>query len=343
MAKTIQSSANNLTKKVWEEKLYRDSVKESFFMERFSGTSSDNIVHVKSNLEAGKGDKITFGLRMKLSGAGVEEGQILEGNEEALSTYDFSLTLKQYRHAVRDDGEMDRKRAVWDMDEESRSALKDWMTEKIDQLCFDAAFLNPTLTAYRSNASTGAFATNATYATALADISAANSKCNAAFLSALKTIAKNGQGRNFIPLRPIKYKGKMYYVLLVHDDVVYDLKQDPILQAAWENAMERGEDNPLFRDAVVVWDGVIVHSHENVPKGTNGGGGAVAYSKGVLLGAQGLAWAWGRRPKVVEKDFDYEDEHAYAIGMLGRAGKPVFNSKDYGSIHCVFARTNISG
>jgi hypothetical protein len=48
------------------------------------GTNS--IVHVKNDLTKSKGDRITYGIRMRLSGAGVTSGQTLEGNEESLVT-----------------------------------------------------------------------------------------------------------------------------------------------------------------------------------------------------------------------------------------------------------------
>ena len=144
MAKTSFSTSDALTKKAWEEKLYRDAVKESFFS-RFKGESGESIIHVKNQLTKDKGDKITFGIRYRLTGTGVTSGTILEGNEEKLSTASDSVSLEQYRHAVRDDGEMSRQRAMFDINEESKMALKDWASEKIDQLCFDAILSSPTL------------------------------------------------------------------------------------------------------------------------------------------------------------------------------------------------------
>ena len=140
----------------------------------------------------------------------------------------------------------------------------------------------------------------------------------------------------------MKVKGKSYYVLLVHPDVVYDLKQDSAIVNAWQYAQERGSDNPLFRDAEVMWDGVLVHSHENIPIAADGGGAAVKWSKGVLMGAQSLIWAWGERGEIVQETFDYKNEHGYAWSMIAKTKKPVFNSIDYGSLGVYFARSGIS-
>lgn len=344
MGKTAFATNNALTKKAWEEKLYRDSVKETFFAS-MAGETSDNIVQVQTDLTKDKGDQITFGLRMKLSGTGVTEGTVLEGNEENLSTYDYSITLAQYRHAVRDKGEMDRQRPMLDVDEESKMALKDWGTEKSDQLAFDAIFASPTRVAYRDGGATGAFKVasgGSAAATAKAALSASY-KANASFLKNLVTWAKNGGNRSIVPLRPVMIGGKKYFVLLTHGDVVDDLKNDSTIQAAWQNAAERGSDNPFFKDAEIIWNGLVVKSHENCTLGTDAGGGSnVAWCKSVLLGAQALVKAEGKRGKVVAKTFDYDNEHGYAWGMITKWGKPKFNSEDYGSIGVYIARTQIS-
>jgi hypothetical protein len=46
---------------------------------------------------------------------------------------------------------------------------------------------------------------------------------------------------------------------------------------------------------------------------------------------------------MVQEVFDYQNEHGYAWNMIAAAGKPQFNSLDYGSIGVYLARTNISG
>ena len=79
MARTAYATDDALTKKAWDEELFRDMVKESFFM-GMAGSTSSSLLQTKEQFNKGKGDKITFGIRMKLAGAGVEEGQQLEGN-----------------------------------------------------------------------------------------------------------------------------------------------------------------------------------------------------------------------------------------------------------------------
>lgn len=340
MAKTQIETGDALTKKVWEEKLFRDAVKESYFS-RFMGEGPDNIVQTKTQLEKEQGDKITFGLRKRLSGDGVTGTDILEGNEERLTWHDDSVTLEMYRHAVRDRGRLDRKRAVFSISDESKMALKDWGSEKIDQLCFDAITDSPTKTFYLN--SSGLFTGTDTPATASGALDATNSKLTLDFLSGIKAWVKTGGNRQQTPLRPVKVDGKECYVFLTHPDSLYDLKVSSAWQQAAREAHERGKNNPLFKGAVGFWDGIIIHEHENIPLATDGGGGAVPYAKAVFMGAQSLVWAWGKREEVVQETFDYKNEIGHAWCMISKTKKPKFNSLDFGCVGAYVARTNISG
>lgn len=341
MAKTAFSTSNALTKKLWDEKLYRDAEKESYF-KKFMGKSKDSAVYVKEELTKSRGDEITFGLRMRLTGAGVTGNTTLEGNEERLTTHSDSVVLERYRHAVRDDGELTRQRAMFSIDEESQDALKTWMTEKIDELCFDAAQTAFTRYVYRNGGASGAFAVTTTENTAKSAVNASY-KITPDFLVELKTYAKTGGNRSFIPIRPIPVQGKKYFVLLVHDDILADLLKDDDFQAAQKEAYERSNDHPIFKDSVAIFRGVVVHAHENMHIGTDGGGGSnVAWGKGILLGAQGLCWAWGQRPKVVKKEFDYDEEHGFATSITAKVKKPTFDSEDYGTLGVYLPRTQIS-
>jgi N4-gp56 family major capsid protein len=106
----------------------------------------------------------------------------------------------------------------------------------------------------------------------------------------------------------------------------------------------RGKENPLFTGAVAIWDGMIVHAHENCAIATDSGSGSnVPWVKSVVLGAQALCWAWGKRPEVTEETFDYGNEQGYAIGMIAGVKKSVFNSVDYGSLGVYLSRTNVAG
>jgi len=331
MSKTAFSTSNALTKKLWQEKLFRDTVKESYFS-KFMGDNMESLVYTKTDLEKGQGDKLTFGIRMRLSASGVTSGQALEGNEESLTTYDYSLTLEQYRHAVRDDGAMSRKRAMFSISEEAVSALKDWGAEKIDSLLFTALQASPTKIFYGGDATSAATLE-------------AGDKLTPVLISKVKAWAVTGGGRSgaLPPIRPIRVNGGKYYVLLVHPDQMFDLKRNSEFTQAMREAEIRGPQNPLFNNATAIWDGVVIHEHENITRYTTWGAGSdVSGASGMFMGAQALCWGFGERPNVVNKMFDYDNEQGYAWGMIAAAGKPKFNSKDYGVIGVYTARTGVA-
>lgn len=334
MAKTGFTTSSAETKKLWEEQLFRDAVKQSYFS-RFMGSNADSVMQVKTDLERSRGDRVRFSLVNRLSGAGVGEGQTLEGNEESLNSSTWDLTLTQRRHAVRDDGAMSRQRAVFSISEESRFALRNWQTEKIDEYSFTALEDSPTKIFYGGSATSTATLT-------------ASDKITPALISKLKAWAVTGGARSQTPLRPVMVDGKRHYILLVHPDVGYDLKQDSDWQTAQQNGNVRGMNNPIFSGALGVWDNVIVHEHENVGLETTWGSGSnVAGAKCSFLGAQALCWAWGSRPEIVTESFDYQEELAYATKMIYAVGKPQFDfngsTVDYGSIAMYVARTDVSG
>lgn len=341
MAHTTVATGATLIKNVVSEKLWREAIKDSYF-NRFTSADGSSIVHLKRDLTKGQGEKITFGIRMRLTGAGVGEGQVLEGNEEALTTYDSYVTLEERFHAVRDRGEIDRHRAAWDIDAESKAALKDWATEYIDSYLFSKLLLTPTKVLYRE-ASAGAFTTTGTPATAKAAMNATNGVISLNFISACKAWAKTGGNRSINPLLPVKVEGRDYYILLVSPNVMYGLKTNSDFQTAMREAQERGKSNPLFQDATAIWDNVVIHEHENIAEYADGGGSTVRYAPCVLLGKQALCYAVGQNIDIRTKMFDYDRQHGYAWGIIHGAKKPIFNSKDYGSVSVYIACSNITG
>jgi N4-gp56 family major capsid protein len=336
------ATSDPLAKKAWDEELFRDVNKESFFAP-LESTSGDNIVHVKTQLEKGRGDKITFPLRMRLTGEGVGEGQQLEGNEEALSLYNFDMSLSEYRHATKVERGISDLRVAFSITDEARQAIKDWGVEKIDKLKFDALFGGTPSKVFYRLAADGTTVANASEATAKAGINSTNSRLTADFLRELKTWARTNRAGGQVPLRPIKISGKDHYLFLCHDDALTDLKKDSKYESYVREAADRGKENPLFTGATAIIDGVVIRSHENCPVALDGGGASVPWTQAAFMGAQSLLWAWGKRPETIMDEKDYKKFLGYGIEFICKAARPVFNSKDYGSMRVYLARGNYSG
>jgi N4-gp56 family major capsid protein len=343
MAKTTMAQGDALTQIAWDEQLFRDALKDTFW-ERFRANSSRALVHSKTDA-AGTGNRkkatrITFGLRMRLTGAGVTSGQTLEGNEENLVDHDYTLSLERYRHAVRDAGSLDRARPAYDMDGESRDAIQGWGTEKMDELHFDAIQNSPTRVFNPLD-----MVPNTTSFESAKDDLLSTHLPTPQFMSKLKTYAMTGGDRTIIPLRAIMVPGfGKVFMYITHPDALYDFVQDSTNQQNLREARERSKNHPLFMGAVgFMNDGVLLYAHENMNIGTDAGVGSdVPFAQGAFMGQQALVHAFGERPKTIGKTFDYEEEHGFAWAVTMKVEKPVFDSEDYGSFGVVTARTQIS-
>lgn len=340
--KTTVASNNALTRKLWlakNEQLFRDAAKESYFLPRFGSEGKNSIVYEKKELTKESGDKLTFGIRMRLTGSGVGAGQTLEGNEESLTLHNYSVTMDRRRHAVRVERGLTKQRIQADLEAEARDALKDWMTEYIDQQFFNSLRSTPTNVWYNDNGTP----TKATAAAAKAAINASQDKLTPQLIRAVKTWALTGGNRSQTPLRPININGKKHFVLVCHPDAIYDLKNNSIYEQYLREAERRGSENPIFNGSVAVIDNVVIHEHESAYIATDAGGsGDQPYAECFLMGAQSLCWAWGKREDMVEETFDYGEEAGFALGLNYAVGKTQFNGLDYGSVGVFVGRSQIS-
>lgn len=331
------------TNKLWaldSEKLYRDSAKESYFLPRFGSEGDSSIVMIFNQFEKSAGDRIRFGIRMRQTDEWLNDTDTMINNEGDLDFYYFDQTLTRIKTAIEFSSKgMDKQRVQMDLPMEVRNALKDKVAEKIDSLLFAALASSRTKTFYNSN---GTFAAEDTFAAAKSAI-ASTDKLTPQFIGKLKTWALTGGNRSQVPIRPIKVDGRDTYVFLAHPDAINDLKNDSTYAQAQREAADRGKNNPLFTGAVGVWDNVVIHEHENITIGTNAGGSAnLPYSEGYLLGAQALCWGWGPREEIEVELKDYKQRTGYQAAITYAAGRPIFNSTDYGSLCAIVNRTQTS-
>lgn len=337
MAITGFTTSDAAKKKLWEEKLFRETTKETFLTQMgMMGEGEEYIIESKTALTKQKGDEIDFFLIPKLAGSGVSDGETLEGKEEALTEYNFSVTLSRYRHAVRHDY-MSDKRVFFSISDEGARALRIWGTEKIETLVMNSLVASPTRAIYTADGAT--MATTTTFATAKTALTT-SSLITPKQIQYAKAWAATGGNRTQNPLRPVRIKGKLYYVLMIHPYVGFDLKNDATYAQAQREAQARGNDNPIFTGALGVWDNVIVVESEYIPLAADAGaGGNVNWANCLLLGAQAGVLAWGDRPDIVSKDFDYQEETGQAYRMTMKAAKSKFNSKDWATIAFPVATT----
>lgn len=302
MANTAFATGDALTKKVWSAKLFKEAMRNMFF-NKFMGESSDSIIQVKNDLKKEKGDRITVGLRMRLTESGQTSsttGITLEGNEEALTFYSQNVSIYEYGHSVRTGSKLDMQRPAFDLRVEMKDALKEWVEEKLEKLILTAMITSPTTNRYL-------------------DKSTATLTCE--HLSALRRQAQLASPK----IRPVKVEGKDYYLMICHPYATKYLKYDDDWRNAQQYANVRGKDNPLFTGALGVYDGIVIHEYDRSDLLLTG-----TTVRSVLCGAQAGLVAWAQTPSWYEKLFDYERIPGVASDMLVGVAKSAFNSEDFG-------------
>lgn len=345
MANTDYPVNHPLAVKLWSKKLMREALKQTWFA-KFIGKGAGSLIQIKEETSKGAGDKITFGLRMQLTGDGTNGDATLEGNEESLVTYNDALFINQTRHAVRSDGKMSEQRVPFSVREEARDALQDWFSDVWDfsffnQLCGNTAVA----TGNRSG-------NNAVVAPSSTRIQYSDGKTTEAGIAS--TGASTQMRLNLIDfavekaktatplIRPVKVDGKNMYVLFLHPYQVTQLRTDTNT-GQWldiqKAAMTGGQvsNNPIFTGALGMYNNVILHEDTRIPVSPS----FTNVRRAVLCGAQAGVIAFGQdfgngaigtNFKWVEKLFDYENQLGVAAASIFGIKKSVFNATDFGTI-----------
>jgi hypothetical protein len=325
----------------------------------YMGTDENSIIQMKEDTVK-RYQKITFALVNKLAGAGVTGASTLEGNEEAMLSRSFAVTVDKLRNAVRV-AEMEEQISAIALRDAARATLKEWsmeygsMNRVIAQLQAINGVLYGTATEAQKDAwlddnldrtmfggtaaagpvalSTTAPAGGATYdhSGTLVSMTVANSGWDsagdaAAFLSRLKRKALAASPK----IRPIRVgaKNRRYYVAFVNPRTMADIKADTVIMNAQKDVTLAEENNRLFQGGDVLWDGVIVHEVDNIsitPWAT-AGASSIPLAPVYLCGAQAIGYAIAKRWKSVTETFDYGDKYGVAIETIDAIAKMVFGS-----------------
>lgn len=345
MASTDYPVNHPLAVKLWSKKLMQEALKQTYFA-KFIGKGTNALVQLKEETSKGAGDKITYGLRMQLTGAGVVGDGTMEGNEEALVTYSDSLLINQVRNAVKSDGKMSEQRVPFSVREEARMGLTDWFADMWDTAFFNQLCGN---TAVATGAKTGNNATTAPTANRIQYSDGKTTEAGIASTGASTQMRLTlidyavEKAKTATPLlRPVRVDGNDYFVMFLHPYQVTQLRTTTDT-GQWldiQKAAMAGGDvskNPIFTGALGVYNGVILHESTRVPA-------APSYSnvrRAVLCGAQAACIAFGQdfgggdagsNFKWTEKMFDYDNQLGVSAASIYGLKKTVFNSEDFATI-----------
>lgn len=344
MALTSYGLNHPLAVKVWSNRLFEEVTKEAW-VGKFLGTSSSSLFQRKTDLEKSAGDRVRVGLRMLLTGDGIQGDSTLEGNEEALTTYSMDVFVDQLRHAVRSGGKMSEQRIPFSVREEAMQGLKDWWMERLER-----TFANHIV---GNTAETRAVYTGLNTPTApdSAHVVYANSEGTEASISTSTVHAFNltmidravAKAKTLTPkIRPVRVEGNDYYVAFLHTNQVYQMRTNTNT-AQWADIQKaamagmQAANSPIFTGALGIYNGVVLHEWPYLPAITssNSNVGSNLY-RAALCGAQAAVMATGGEGGSSatwrEELFDYGNQLGVSAGMIFGVKKTVFNSTDFGTI-----------
>lgn len=348
MATTAYGVNHPLAVKLWAKKLFHEVTGDGF-LKAVLGEGSDSLIQIRTETKKSKGDKVTYGLRMLLTGDGVSGDETLEGQEEALTTYNDSLFIDQLRHAVRSSGEMSEQRVPFDVRDENKMGLADWWKERLEvsianQLTGNTGQANTKYTG--NNAVTAPSTVSGTTRIIVGGSQAAEGSLSATTTHAIKltdldaavAIAKVQSPR----IRPIDVDGKKMFVTFLHPYQILQLRRDATTAGNFfdiQKAMLQGgkiSSNPLITGADFIYNNVIVREWSYLPN-TVGAASNTLYRRGVFCGAQAAAFGVGQGGSETKMDwkeerFDYGNQLGVAAGMIFGVKKTTFNSSDFSTI-----------
>ena len=344
MANTEYGVNNALSVKLWSKKLSVEVLKETWAM-RFAGTGTGSMIQIKDETQKSAGDRITYGLRMQLTSAGVQGDGTLEGNEEALVTYSDAILINQLRNAVRSAGRMTQQRVPFSIRDEALSGLRDWYADRLDNAAFTqlCGYTPQTNTSYTGNNAT--ISVDSAHQKFISGTTDQGLSSGNTFALGIIDAAVEAAKVLTPAIRPVRTGGKEFYLGFLHPYQVTDMRINTST-GQWldiqKAAMTGGEvdDNPIFDGALGVYNGVILHSDYRVTQGVQSATPTTAVTtvrRAVLAGAQALMLGYGRdngpgRYTWVEELFDYENELGVSAGCIFGMKKTTFNSADFADI-----------
>lgn len=352
MALTNFSLLTDEQKTAWAMDLWKHA-RNYAFVNKFLGKDANSMIqHVTELKKSQKGARAVITLLADLEGDGVAGDRTLEGNEEAMKSYDQVIRIDQLRHANRHEGRMADQKSVVEFRGNSRNTLAYWTADRIDQLAF--LTMSGVSYAMRNNgvARTGSDFPFLEFA---ADVSAPTSQRKLRWNGTNKVLVQNGATNTitvsdtpmwelFVQLkayakdqylRGIKGPGgdEQFHVFLT-PQAMAKLKLDPTYMLNVRSAQKRSADNPLFSGSAVEIDGIVFHEFRHVYNTSGATSGVGKWGAGsdidgcqiLFCGAQALAMADLGAPEWVEKGFDYDNQQGISVSKVIGFLKPKFNS-----------------
>ncbi|MDR1076364.1 MAG: N4-gp56 family major capsid protein [Xanthomonadaceae bacterium] len=365
MAQTVIGLNDPKARKLWSADLMVSIAKKSYWQRKMMGRGAETTqpVMMLTDLERQAGDMISYDLSVQLSGQPIEGDARAEGHGERLDFYTDKIYIDQSRKPVDCGGRMSRKRTVHDLRKVGRARLTEYWARIFDEQIFmyasGARGINSDYTFplnYTGRANNPFEAPDPNHllfgdGTSKATLTSAGKMSRGLIERANTRAAAQGGGATQVAeLQPITIAGAEHFVVVMHPYQAHDLRMSTdsgnwmdIQKAA---AAAEGASNPIFKDALGMIGGTILHKHKSVVRFDDYGAGAnVEAARALFLGRQALVLAFGSAGGGLR--FDWSEElmdHGNSIeicaGAIWGVKKSRFNAADFGLMSLDTAASN---
>ncbi|MCK5602542.1 N4-gp56 family major capsid protein [Candidatus Pacearchaeota archaeon] len=351
---TTQFGLNHpLSNKLWSKKLFHEALKATWFR-KFMGSGTDALIQMNPELKK-VGDKLTYGLRMLLTGDGVQGDETLEGKEESLLFYSDSILINQLRHAVKSDGKMSEQRVPYSLRKEAQMGLSDWNADKLDSGFMNQLAGNSNVTDTKKTGNNSSVAPDSEHwilATGVAGTDAEASLSASSIFSLSLIDRAKVKALTLSPcIRPLKINGEDKYVCFINPFQHYQLRTNTSTAQYMDiqkAAITGGQisKNPIYTGAIAEYNNTVIHESTRVPWGVSGASGVHEdtnlgvsnVARAIFCGAQAGICCSGRNTDQnldatwFEQMFDYGNQLGVAGAIIYGLKKSVFNSKAFSTI-----------
>lgn len=348
MAVTAFGQLSVMQKIVWARAITNAGRDMNFFMSNgFVGQNTEDMskpVHRITELTPTEGGTAAvIPLVTDLQEDGQVGDDMVDGNEEEMIDDAQVIQIDQLRHGVRSKGKYAEQETVLRFRNIARNKLSFWLSDIIDELMF--LTLMGIAYTFRTDGTTRAssrlpslkFAGDVTAPTSNRTVYAGDVSDTASLVAANKMSWRLLIHTRTITARrrikPIMDGGKGHYVVVMSEEQARDLQLDPTYQAIVARAGPRTSQNPLFRNAMAVVGGLVLHCHQKAfntleaASGSKwGAGSAIDGANFACMGAQAIGMATLGTPSFAEDPKDYGNRAGIAYGRMFGLKKPVYKS-----------------
>ena len=359
MAQTIIGLNDAKAVKRYSGNLAIDVPRKGYWTRKFMGKGEvpTRPIWQLTDLESQAGEQITYDLSMQLNMQPVEGDRELFGREEALQFFTDNVYIDQMRGGADAGGRMTRKRTLHDLRKIAKARETDWWGRVFDELFFmylsgargaNTDFVYPTTyTGFANNSFTDPDSNHIVYggvATASTDVVVTDKMTTLPIDKAVayaKMMGGGGPAITEIPqMQKCEVDGEEMFLCVMNPYQAFDLRRNTAsndwadIQKAIATAV--GRDTPFLKGGLGMWNGVVLHEHQNVITfSTYGTGSNVNAARALFCGLQAAVVAFGSPGNELRFGW-YEDERdngnrlVITTHTICGIKKVTFNGNDFG-------------